>query len=57
MQDENGDPVPVPARENAHAPPYTAALNATWRGGNGLMARVDVTAMDAFYFDVPTDHE
>jgi iron complex outermembrane recepter protein len=54
MQDENGDPVPVPARGNAHAPPYTAALNATWRGSSGFMARVDLTAMDAFYFDVPT---
>jgi len=57
MQDENGDPVVVPSRQNAHAPPYTAALNATWRGSEGFMARVDLTAMDAFYFDVPTDHD
>jgi outer membrane receptor protein involved in Fe transport len=52
--DEDGNP--VPSRENAHAPSYTAALNTTWRGGNGFMARVDLTAKDSFYFDVPTDH-
>jgi iron complex outermembrane recepter protein len=56
VANEMGDLVPVPARQNAHAPPYTAALNATWRGGNGFIARLDFTAMDAFYFDVPTDH-
>lgn len=54
---EDGVAVPVPSREQAHAPTYTAAVNATWRGPRGLMARVDVTAMDAFYFDVPTDHD
>ncbi|MEJ0098363.1 MAG: hypothetical protein WDO12_00880 [Pseudomonadota bacterium] len=57
MQDEDGNPVQVPSRENAHAPPYTAAINATWRGSSGFMARIDFTAMDAFYFDVPTDHD
>jgi iron complex outermembrane receptor protein len=54
--DEAGNPVPVASREQAHAPGYTAAVHATWRGTRGFMARVDVTAMDAFYFDVPTDH-
>ncbi|HTQ35903.1 MAG TPA: TonB-dependent receptor, partial [Steroidobacteraceae bacterium] len=53
VEDDAGDLVPVPPRENAHAPPYTAALNATWRGG-GFMARVDLTAMDSFYYDAPT---
>jgi outer membrane receptor protein involved in Fe transport len=57
MQDENGDPRLVRSRENAHAPSYTAAFNATWRGSNGFMARMDLTAKDAFYFDVPTDHD
>jgi iron complex outermembrane recepter protein len=47
----------VASREQAHAPPYTAAVNATWRHRAGFFARVDVTAMDAFYFDVPTDHD
>ena len=45
------------SREQAHAPSYTAALNATWRSARGFMARVDVSAMDAFFFDVPTDHD
>jgi outer membrane receptor protein involved in Fe transport len=57
MLDEDGNEVIVPSRENAHAPSYNAALNATWRGGGGFMARADFTAMDAFYFDVPTDHD
>jgi outer membrane receptor protein involved in Fe transport len=55
--DDEGNQVPVASREQAHAPGYTAALNATWRHPLGFMARVDVTAMDAFYFDVPTDHD
>jgi iron complex outermembrane receptor protein len=54
--DENGNLVRVPSRKNAHAPAYNAALNAVWRASNGFMARVDITGMGAFYFDVPTDH-
>jgi outer membrane receptor protein involved in Fe transport len=57
VDDGSGNLVPVPPRENAHAPSYTAALNATWRDRSGLMARVDLTGMDEFYFDVPTDHD
>ncbi|MET0280662.1 MAG: TonB-dependent receptor [Steroidobacteraceae bacterium] len=48
---------PVASREQAHAPGYSAAVNVTWRNPAGVFARVDVTAMDAFYFDVPTDHD
>ena len=40
-------------RDQAHAPEYQASLNATWRHPVGWMARVDVTASDNFYFDVP----
>ncbi len=47
----------VASRAQAHAPSYTAAVNATWRDSRGLMARIDLTAMDDFYFDVPTDHD
>ncbi len=54
IADAQGNLQPVPSRENAHAPPYTAALNMSWRGAGGFMARVDVTAKDSFYFDVPT---
>jgi outer membrane receptor protein involved in Fe transport len=52
---EDGDP--VPSRESAHAPGYTAAINAAWRHPGGFFARIDVSATDAFYFDVPTDHD
>jgi iron complex outermembrane receptor protein len=55
--DDDGNSVPVGSREQAHAPGHTAALHATWRDARGFMARVDVSAMDAFYFDVPTDHQ
>lgn len=53
----NRDGDPVPSRENAHAPQYTASLNATWRHPSGFFVRADATAMDDFYFDVPTDHD
>jgi iron complex outermembrane recepter protein len=43
----------VGARDQAHAPRYQASLNATWRHPRGWMARVDVSAVDSFYFDVP----
>lgn len=53
----DADGQPVVSREQAHAPQYTAAVNATWRHATGFFARLDVTAMDDFYFDVPTDHD
>ena len=40
-------------RDQAHAPEYQASLNATWRHPLGWMARIDVSAVDDFYFDVP----
>ena len=40
-------------REQAHAPEYQASFNATWRHPLGWMARVDVNAVDDYYFDVP----
>lgn len=40
-------------RDQAHAPRYQASLNVTWRHQLGWMARVDVSAVDSFYFDVP----
>jgi outer membrane receptor protein involved in Fe transport len=36
-----------------HAPGWQAALNATWRDSRGPYARVDVTGMGAFYYDLP----
>lgn len=43
----------LPDREQAHAPQYQAALSAGWHHPRGWTARADVTALDAFYFDVP----
>jgi outer membrane receptor protein involved in Fe transport len=43
----------VGARDQAYAPRYQASLNATWRHPFGWMARVDVSAVDSYYFDVP----
>jgi outer membrane receptor protein involved in Fe transport len=50
------DGQPVAPRAQAHAPEYQAQLNATYRH-SGWMARVDASALAAFYFDVPTDHD
>jgi iron complex outermembrane recepter protein len=48
---QNG--VELPDRELPHAPPWTAALNATWRDPRGPYARVDVTGMGSFFYDLP----
>lgn len=49
--------VAVASREQAHAPEYSASLFVDWRHPSGFAARVDVSAKDDFYFDVPTDHD
>jgi iron complex outermembrane recepter protein len=41
------------SRELANAPHWQAALNATIRDPRGAFARVDVTGMGSFYFDLP----
>jgi iron complex outermembrane receptor protein len=41
------------SRELANAPHWQAALNATIRDPRGAFARVDVTGMSSFYFDLP----
>jgi outer membrane receptor protein involved in Fe transport len=43
----------LPDREQPHAPKYQAALNASWHHPTGWNARVGLTALDKFYFDVP----
>ena len=45
--------IDVSDRDQAHAPEYQFGLNATWRHPFGWMARVDFTALDDYYFDVP----
>ena len=42
-------------RGQAHAPRYTLAAGATYRGARGYYARLDLTARDEFYFDVSHD--
>lgn len=43
-------------RDQAYAPEYQVSVNATWRHPLGWMARVDVTASDDYYFDVPENN-
>ncbi len=44
-------------RDQAHAPRYTLAAGAVYRNARGFFARLDVTARDAFYFDVSHDQK
>jgi outer membrane receptor protein involved in Fe transport len=44
-------------REFAHAPPYTLNLGASYATAHGWLARVDVNAVGAFYFDYSHDEE
>jgi len=41
------------SRELANAPHWQAAVNATYRDRRGAFARVDVTGMGGYYFDLP----
>jgi outer membrane receptor protein involved in Fe transport len=45
--------VTLPDRALPHAPPWQAALNATWRDPRGPYARLDLTGMGAFFYDLP----
>ena len=47
--------VDLSGRAQAHAPDYTFAAGASYRHPSGVFARIDVTARDAFYFDVSHD--
>jgi outer membrane receptor protein involved in Fe transport len=44
-------------RSKAHAPDYTIAFGGSYEHPRGFFARVDVSARDAFYFDVAHDQE
>jgi iron complex outermembrane receptor protein len=41
------------SRELANAPHWQAAVNATYRDPRGAFARIDVTGMGGYYFDLP----
>jgi len=43
----------LPDRALANAPSWQAAVNATYRSARGPFARVDVTGMGSYYFDLP----
>lgn len=43
----------LPDRALPHAPAWQAALNGTWRDARGPFARLDVTGMGSYYFDLP----
>ena len=55
LDSTNDGTMMLDGRDQAHAPNYTFALGGIWRHGSGLFARVDVSARDAFYFDVSHD--
>jgi iron complex outermembrane receptor protein len=48
---QNG--VTFPDRALPHAPPWQAAINATWRNPRGPFARLDITGMGSFFYDLP----
>jgi iron complex outermembrane receptor protein len=48
---QNGET--LPDRALPHAPPWQAAIDATWRDPRGPYARLDVTGMGPFFYDLP----
>jgi iron complex outermembrane recepter protein len=48
---QNG--VTLPDRALPHAAPWQAAVNATWRDPRGPYARLDITGMGPFFYDLP----
>ena len=53
QQGPTGSVLAAESRELANAPHWQAALNATVRDPRGAFARVDVTGMGSYYFDLP----
>ncbi|MEE4217299.1 MAG: TonB-dependent receptor [Xanthomonadales bacterium] len=53
-QDIEGE---IIGRDFAHAPNYTINAGATWADSRGFMARLDVNAVDGFYYDYSHDEE
>ena len=48
---QNGET--LPDRALPHAAPWQAAINATWRDPRGPYARLDITGMGPFFYDLP----
>jgi iron complex outermembrane recepter protein len=53
QQGSSGSTTLTVSRELANAPHWQAAVNATYRDPRGPFARIDVTGMGAYYFDLP----
>jgi outer membrane receptor protein involved in Fe transport len=53
QQGASGAATAVVSRELPNAPHWQAAVNATYRDPRGPFARVDVTGMGGYYFDLP----
>jgi iron complex outermembrane receptor protein len=53
QQGASGTTTLLVSRELANAPHWQAAANATYRDSRGAFARVDVTGMGGYYFDLP----
>jgi iron complex outermembrane receptor protein len=47
----------VEGRDLAHAPSYTLNVGALWSGPAGWYGRVDVNAVDEYYFDISHDEK
>ena len=53
QQGASGSTLLSVSRELPNAPHWQAALNATYRDPRGAFARIDVTGMGGYYFDLP----
>jgi iron complex outermembrane recepter protein len=49
--------IDLTGRDQAHAPRYTFAAGGIYRHSSGVFARLDLSAKDAFYFDVSHDQK
>jgi outer membrane receptor protein involved in Fe transport len=56
QQGPSGATIVSVSRELANAPHWQGAVNATYRDPRGPFARVDVTGMGGYYFDLPPNY-
>jgi hypothetical protein len=57
QQGSAGTTIVSVSRELANAPHWQSAVNATYRDPRGPFARVDVTGMGGYYFDLPPNYK
>lgn len=56
-KDKYGATIDISGRELAHAPKYTFSLGATYRNDDGLVANINWSGKDAFYFSDSHDEK